>query len=76
MNQPQTWIRFEAHGRYHLVFGEVWNTTFVTYCGRTQQKSAVKAATDNPPARCNCCRSRFKHPYLIPDKLQQFKVVA
>ena len=64
------WIRFERAQRFHAVFrqsgGGYW-----TYCARFIRTTGVTQQADDPPARCACCRSRLKLPYLVPRKLQE-----
>ena len=65
---PLRWIRFEGYARYHAVYANHWGLLW-TYCGRTVRPGGVIDEMADPPARCACCRSRVKRPFLIPDKI-------
>ena len=66
------WIRFERYLRYHAIYihhgGLYW-----TYCGMCVRPTVVHDEKKDPPARCACCRSRLKRPYLIPGKITRLK---
>lgn len=71
--KPATlWVRFEGYVRFHAVFlaahGGYW-----TFCGRFHRGEGVTHETHFPTAQCNCCRSRLKHPFNVPDKLLALK---
>lgn len=67
MDSEIVWVRSENHCRFHAVY--LVNGGYWTYCSRFIRTGAIKRATSRPPARCRCCVSRIKHPYLIPNKL-------
>ena len=54
--------------RYHAVWAEDGGG-YWTFCQRFIRETAVKESADSPRARCSCCRSRLRHPYLMPDVL-------
>jgi hypothetical protein len=66
------WIRFEQYRRYHAVCAE-WQGQYWTYCGMCVAGAGVGDEKSAPPARCACCRSRLKRPYLIPERLIQLR---
>ncbi|MBZ5580912.1 MAG: hypothetical protein LAQ30_01680 [Acidobacteriia bacterium] len=69
---PERWIRFERKpARFHLLWSEQGFLT--TLCGRMVYRAEVIAETENPPARCRCCRSRSEHPYLVPVELRALR---
>ncbi len=63
------WIRFEPAQRFHAVYREAGGG-YWTYCARFIRSTGVTHQAADPPARCACCKSRLKHPYLVPQKLQ------
>ena len=65
-----TWVRFERGIRYHAVYREAGGG-FWTYCARFIRATGVTDQAGEPPARCACCRSRLKLPYLVPAKLRE-----
>jgi hypothetical protein len=67
------WIRFEQYRRYHAVCAEQQGR-YWTYCGMCVAGAGVRDEKSAPPARCACCRSRLKRPYLIPERLIQLRV--
>jgi hypothetical protein len=67
------WIRFEHYTRYHAIYATHWGV-YWTYCGRSIRPQGVRDEQSEPPARCGCCRSRVKRPYLIPAKIAGLKV--
>jgi hypothetical protein len=67
------WIRFEHYTRYHAIYASHWGV-YWTYCGRSIRPEGVRDEKSEPPARCGCCRSRVKRPYLIPAKIAGLKV--
>lgn len=67
------WIRFESRLRYHAVYGELPGGTLLTYCGRTRRSDAFTDATEAPRARCACCKSRIRNPFLIPERWRPFR---
>ena len=72
------WIRFRepsiggrnamAPTRFHAVWAEE-GAGYWTLCNRFATATGVKESTDSPRARCACCMSRLRHPYLIPEAL-------
>src|SRR5580698_805912 len=70
---PLRWIKFEHYVRYHAIYSSHWGV-YWTYCGRSIRPQGVRDEKTEPPARCGCCRSRVKRPYLIPTKIAGLKV--
>ena len=62
------WIRFERAQRFHAVFAEMGGG-YWTYCQRFTRLAPGVTLSAEPPARCSCCKSRLRNPYLVPDKL-------
>lgn len=72
MDRLLHWIRFERYARYHAAYTSHWGL-YWTYCGRSVRPDGVRDETLKPQAKCACCRSRVKRPYLIPDKIAKLK---
>lgn len=72
INGPLRWIRFERYNRYHAVFISHWGL-YWTYCGRSIRPQGVRDEKIDPSARCGCCRSRVKRPYLIPARIAKLE---
>jgi hypothetical protein len=66
------WIRFERYLRYHAVYTK-HRKLYWTYCGMSVAFTGVRDQKNEAPARCACCRSRLKRPYLIPEELARLK---
>jgi hypothetical protein len=68
------WLRFEGRVRFHAVYvqapGGYW-----TYCARFVRWQGVRERTNDPPARCTCCRLRIQHSYLVPPKLTRLLAI-
>jgi hypothetical protein len=65
------WIHFERASRYHAV-AAIRDGRYTTVCGRTTDPRGQPLSASNtqgaehPPARCACCMSRTRRPYLLP----------
>lgn len=67
----ERWIRITGgRARYHLVIGEGFGLSW-TFCGLSVRVGKELRRLDYAPLRnkCDGCKTRIKHPYLIPDKL-------
>jgi hypothetical protein len=72
VDAPLRWIKFEHYTRYHAIYASHWGLHW-TYCGRAIRPQGVRDEKTEPPARCGCCRSRVKRPYLIPARIAKLK---
>lgn len=66
------WIRFETQLRYHAVYVQA-DGMYFTWCARVVRIGGESGNTQEPPARCGCCQSRIRHPWLVPDKLRRLR---
>lgn len=70
-----TWIRWEKQGRFHAIYVEAGGG-YWTYCSWFIRKDAVLERFPDLPykrARCGCCKTRLRLPYLVPDKLAKIR---
>jgi hypothetical protein len=82
MNAGPVWIKLDPSIRsrlqgFNAVFCEA-RGMFWTYCGRTIRIGAEKAAASDGfrgVKRCQCCQSRVRLPYLVPDKIRALRSV-
>lgn len=66
-----TWIRFEKHARYHLVWSVSVPGHVHTWCDRSVADGSITDATRKQPRfRCNHCVRRQARPHLIPQHMQ------